>query len=111
MKICVLIKQVASEDSSLILNNDKLTLNQASINFVSNEPDTYALEEALQIKEKFDVRYKNLISDVRKGVPEAANKKAALENLARELKISVFFEVDELVDKHIKLFDYLIRYF
>tara|TARA_B100001750_G_C15344968_1_gene514175 strand:+ start:84 stop:863 length:780 start_codon:yes stop_codon:yes gene_type:complete len=51
MKICVLIKQVASEDSSLILNNDKLTLDQASINFVSNEPDTYALEEALQLKE------------------------------------------------------------
>ena len=51
MKICVLIKQVPSEDSSLILNDDKLTLNSASINFVSNEPDTYALEEALQIKE------------------------------------------------------------
>ena len=51
MKICVLIKQVASEDSSLILNDDKLTLNHASINFVSNEPDTFALEEALQLKE------------------------------------------------------------
>ena len=51
MKICVLIKQVPSEDSSLILNDDKLTLDNASINFVSNEPDTYALEEALQIKE------------------------------------------------------------
>ena len=53
MKICVLIKQVASEDSSLVLNDDKLSLDSASINFVSNEPDTYALEEALQIKEKF----------------------------------------------------------
>ena len=52
MKICVLIKQVASEDSSLVLNNDKLTFDNASINFVSNEPDTYALEEALQLKEK-----------------------------------------------------------
>jgi len=51
MKICVLIKQVASEDSSLILNDDKLTFDNASINFVSNEPDTYALEEALQLKE------------------------------------------------------------
>ena len=54
MRICVLIKQVASEDSSLILNDDKLSLDSASINFVSNEPDTYALEEALQIKEKFN---------------------------------------------------------
>ena len=52
MKICVLIKQVASEDSSLILNNDKLTLDNNALNLVSNEPDVYALEEALQIKEK-----------------------------------------------------------
>ena len=52
MRICVLIKQVASEDSSLVLNNDKLTFDNASINFVSNEPDTYALEEALQLKEE-----------------------------------------------------------
>ena len=52
MKICVLIKQVASEDSPLLLNEDKISLNQDGINLVSNEPDTYALEEALQIKEK-----------------------------------------------------------
>jgi len=51
MKICVLIKQVASEDSSLVLNDDKLTFDSGSINFVSNEPDTYALEEALLLKE------------------------------------------------------------
>ena len=54
MNICVLIKQVASEDSPLLLNDDKLTLKTDSINFVSNEPDTYALEEALQLKEKND---------------------------------------------------------
>ncbi len=54
MNICVLIKQVASEDSPLLLNDDKLTLKTDSINFVSNEPDTYALEEALLLKEKND---------------------------------------------------------
>ena len=54
MKICVLIKQVASEDSPLLLNDDKISLNQDGLNLVSNEPDTYALEEALQIKEKSD---------------------------------------------------------
>jgi len=54
MKICVLIKQVASEDSPLLLNEDKISLNKDGINLVSNEPDTYALEEALQIKEKSD---------------------------------------------------------
>ena len=54
MKICVLIKQVASEDSVLNLNSDKKTLNEDGLNLVSNEPDTYGLEEALQIKEKTD---------------------------------------------------------
>ena len=54
MNICVLIKQVASEDSPLLLNDDKLSLKTDSINFISNEPDTYALEEALQLKEKND---------------------------------------------------------
>jgi len=54
MKICVLIKQVASEDSNLVLNDDKLTLDVNALNLVSNESDTYALEEALQIKEKTD---------------------------------------------------------
>ena len=54
MNICVLIKQVASEDSPLLLNDDKLTLKTDSINFISNEPDTFALEEALQLKEKND---------------------------------------------------------
>ena len=54
MKICVLIKQVASEDSPLTLNDDKLSLKTDNINFVSNEPDNYALEEALLLKEKND---------------------------------------------------------
>ena len=52
MKICVLVKQVCSEDSSLVLNDDKLSLNSEALNLVTNEPDAYALEEALQLKEK-----------------------------------------------------------
>ena len=52
MKICVLMKQVASEDSTLKINDDKQTIDSVSLNLVTNEPDTYALEEALLIKEK-----------------------------------------------------------
>ena len=52
MKICVLIKQVASEDSPLSINNNMIDKN--SLNLVTNEPDSYALEEALIIKEKTD---------------------------------------------------------
>ena len=50
MKICVLMKQVASEDSPLSINNN--SIDQSSLNLVTNEPDSYALEEALLIKEK-----------------------------------------------------------
>ena len=50
MKICVLIKQVASEDSPLSIENNVIDKN--SLNLVTNEPDSYALEEALLIKEK-----------------------------------------------------------
>ena len=52
MKICVLIKQVASEDSPLKVNDDKRSINSENLNLSTNEPDTYALEEALLIKEK-----------------------------------------------------------
>ena len=52
MKICVLIKQVASEDSPLSITDDRRTINSDNFNLVTNEPDSYALEEALIIKEK-----------------------------------------------------------
>ena len=54
MKICVLIKQVASEDSPLIINSDKSGIESDGINLITNEPDTYALEEALLLKEQSD---------------------------------------------------------
>ena len=52
MKICVLLKQVASEDSSIIINDDKSGINLEGLNLITNEPDSYALEEALRIKEQ-----------------------------------------------------------
>ena len=52
MKICVLIKQVASEDSPISISGDNKSIDNASLNLVTNEPDSYALEEALLIKEK-----------------------------------------------------------
>ena len=52
MKICVLIKQVASEDSPIKLNDSQLGIIQTGLNLITNEPDSYALEEGLQIKEE-----------------------------------------------------------
>ena len=79
---------------SIILNLDHplsrgaLTmLNAKGEKFLTGIPTTERFNKG--IKEKFDVRYKNLIGDVRKGVTGAGEKKAALENLARELKIDI----------------------
>ncbi len=52
MKICVFIKQVASEDSPISIAGDNKGIDVSSLNLVTNEPDAYALEEALLLKEK-----------------------------------------------------------
>ena len=52
MKILVLIKQVPDKDSPLTIAEDNLSLAENNITWVSNESDNYALEEALQLKEK-----------------------------------------------------------
>ena len=52
MKIIVCLKQVPSRDANLKLNRDSTWIEEADIGFEVNEPDVYALEEALRLKEK-----------------------------------------------------------
>jgi electron transfer flavoprotein beta subunit len=52
MKIFVAVKQVASRESSLKPDSSGAWLEQSDLSFEMNEPDAYALEEALQLKEK-----------------------------------------------------------
>ena len=52
MKIIVCIKQVPAKDSPLRLNDDSTWVREPDLSFEINEPDAYALEEALQLKEK-----------------------------------------------------------
>ncbi len=52
MKIVVLLKQVPSSESSLRLDPNKNWIQEDNITFAVNESDSYALEEALQIREK-----------------------------------------------------------
>jgi electron transfer flavoprotein beta subunit len=52
MKIIVSVKQVPARDSALKLNGDGKWLDESDLSFEMNEPDAYALEEALQLKEK-----------------------------------------------------------
>ena len=54
MKICVLIKQVPDKDSSIKIKPDNLRIDEHIVSFSTNESDSYALEEALLIKEKND---------------------------------------------------------
>lgn len=52
MKILAAIKQVPSRDSSLRVNSSGQWIEDADLTYEINEPDAYALEEALQLKEK-----------------------------------------------------------
>lgn len=52
MKIIVAIKQVPVRDSQLRLESSGRWIQENDLSFEINEPDAYALEEALQLKEK-----------------------------------------------------------
>jgi electron transfer flavoprotein beta subunit len=52
MKIAVCIKQVPSREWHPRLNDTKTWIRDQDANFEMNEPDAYALEEALRLKEK-----------------------------------------------------------
>jgi electron transfer flavoprotein beta subunit len=52
MKIAVCIKQVVTREWQLRVNDQKTWIRDADASFELNEPDAYALEEALRLKEK-----------------------------------------------------------
>lgn len=52
MKILVAIKQVPERDSPINIAADGRWLDESDLNYTINEPDAYALEEALQLKER-----------------------------------------------------------
>src|ERR1700676_4411259 len=52
MKIIVAIKQVPVRDSQLRVDANGRWIQEADLSFEINEPDAYALEEALQLKER-----------------------------------------------------------
>jgi electron transfer flavoprotein beta subunit len=52
MKIAVCIKQVVTREWQVRVNDDKTWVKDADASWELNEPDAYALEEALRLKEK-----------------------------------------------------------
>jgi electron transfer flavoprotein beta subunit len=52
MKIAVCIKQVPTREWQPRLNDDKTWVREQDVSYEMNEPDAYALEEALRLREK-----------------------------------------------------------
>src|SRR5919205_2593992 len=52
MKIAVCIKQVPTRDWQPRLNDDHTWIREADATYEMNEPDAYALEEGLRLKEQ-----------------------------------------------------------
>src|SRR3954463_3899060 len=52
MKIAICIKQVPTRDWQPRLNDDRTWIREQDATFEMNEPDAYALEEGLRLKEK-----------------------------------------------------------
>ena len=52
MKIAVCIKQVVTREWQVRVNDDKTWVRDADASWELNEPDAYALEEGLRLKEK-----------------------------------------------------------
>ena len=52
MKICVLVKQVPDKNDEIKLDQSQQAVDKNNFNFITNESDNYAVEEALLIKEK-----------------------------------------------------------
>jgi electron transfer flavoprotein beta subunit len=52
MKIAVCIKQVPAKDAPLRIADDGVWIRESDIGYEMNEPDSFALEEALRLKEK-----------------------------------------------------------
>ena len=57
MKIGVFVKQVPAKDAPLAIVEGGAWIRETDIGFETNEPDSYALEEALRLKEKHRAKW------------------------------------------------------
>ena len=91
MKIIVAIKQVPMRDSPLHPALSGKWIDEADLSFEINEPDAYALEEALQLKEKHGGEVVVLCAG-----PERAAQ-TIREALAKGADRAIHIEIDALV--------------
>ena len=81
MKIAVLVKQVFDKDSNINISADGSLSNREDLTLSTNECDSYALEEALQIKEKIggeviilSVGNDSVLSVIKDGLAKGADR-------------------------------------
>ena len=96
MKIGVCVKQVPAKDAPLAVADGGAWIREADIGFEMNEPDAYALEEALRLKEK----HNGEVVAISMGPDRAkqAIKEALAKGADRAIHIadSEFFKLDPL---------------
>ena len=90
MKIAVCIKQVVTREWQLRINDSKTWIRDQDASFELNEPDAYALEEALRLKEK----HTGEVVVVSAGPARAAQ--VIREALARGADRAIHIEADAL---------------
>ena len=92
MKIAVCIKQVVTREWQLRVNDAKTWIRDQEASFELNEPDAYALEEALRLKEK----HTGEVVVVSAGPARVAQ--VMREALARGADRAIHVEADSLAD-------------
>lgn len=96
MKIIVAIKQVPSRDSQLKVRDDRRWIEDGDLTFEINEPDAYALEEALQLREKHGGEVialclgpERAASTIREALAKGADRAIHIEESGAELMDSL----------------------
>jgi len=90
MKIIVAVKQVASREASLRIEASGRWIDESDLTWEINEPDAYALEAALQLKEKHGGEVIAL------SVGPARATQALRETLAKGADRAIHVERDEV---------------
>lgn len=92
MKILVAIKQVPARDSLLTAASSGKWIDESNLDYEINEPDAYALEEALQLKESHGGEVVALCAG-----PDRASA-TIREALAKGADRAIYVAVDDIVD-------------
>src|ERR1700681_2577355 len=101
MKIIVSIKQVPVRDSQLRIEAGGRWIQENDLSFEINEPDAYALEEALQLKEKHGGEVVALCAG-----PARASQ-TIREALAKGADRAIHIEEEVMIGDRAKAFDAL----